>query len=75
MRQSNRLVALFCGIVIGVSLFASPAHAEYENKQCKQAAATWKKKHPKATLKQKLAEAEKLTVNDSCNFSKNPKAL
>jgi hypothetical protein len=54
---------------------AGPATAEYESKQCKQLAASWKKKHSHATTRQKLTEAQKLAVDDSCNFTKNPKAL
>jgi hypothetical protein len=60
---------------IGVSSFAGPAQAESESKQCKTLGAAWKKAHPHATLAQKQAEAQKLAVSHSCNFSVNPKAL
>jgi len=76
MRKSSPLVGLVCGVAIVLStMFASPATAEYESKQCKKVAATWKSKHRHATLKQKIAEAEKLTTSDSCNFTVNPKKL
>jgi hypothetical protein len=75
MRKSSRIVGLLCGVGILLSVFAGPATAEFENKHCKQVAAAWKKKHSHATLRQKIAEAEKLTTSDSCNFTKNPKAL
>jgi hypothetical protein len=75
MRRYGRIVAVFCGVAIGLSVFAGPATAEYESKHCKQLAAEWKKKHPHATRTQKMAEAEKLAVSASCNFTKNLKAL
>jgi hypothetical protein len=71
MRKSGRIVTLFCSVAIGVSVFANPAHAEFETKKCKQLAAAWKKAHPHATLEGRLAEAESLALNHSCNFEKD----
>jgi hypothetical protein len=75
MRVSRRLVTVFCGVAIGVSVFAGPAHAEFESSKCKALGKAWKKSHPHATLAQKQAEAEKLATSHSCNYSVNPKAL
>jgi hypothetical protein len=75
MGRSGRIVASLCAVAVGVSVTASPVAAEYETKACKRVAAEWKKKHPHATLKQRKAEAQKLAITYSCNFTKNLKAL
>jgi hypothetical protein len=37
------MAVLLCGVVMGVSVFAGPAHAEFESKSCKKSGAAWKK--------------------------------
>jgi hypothetical protein len=73
--RKRGVVGVLCGVVLGVSVLAGPATAESESSHCQKLAAAWKKQHPKATLAQKQAEADKLAASASCNFVKNLKAL
>ena len=72
MRRARRVVTLLCGVVISISVYASPATAG-SSLNCAKVAAAWVKKNPHATLAQKQAEAMKLAQRGSCNLTKNLK--